>query len=197
MRTEQQQLHDAYGKHELGPKLYRNKTDPHTNWPALTQCPCGDWHVYNTAAGAWEPLMGHVAAGFINQNPELYPILKAWWPDMPHPSQPTPVPWEGIDFNVDPGIRAFYNPAAKINPEASGDQNPASEQDLLTKMFMPLATPPSEYNNLDTLGAPDSWRTVTISTTDNTAGQNIISPNGTPIAPPNVHNLWGLLKDKP
>lgn len=189
MRTEQQQLHDAYDKHELGPKLYRINKDPYQNWPALTQCPCGDWLVYNSRTAAWEPLYGHVAAVFINEYPELYPILKAWWPDKPT-AGPEPVPWEAIDYNVDMPTKAFYNPGAKVSKTPTGHQNPALDKSSMdTNLWGMHAPVPSPYQPLT---SQDSWVSIT-TTTDNTAAQKPISSPGTPKAPKSIHNIWGIL----
>ena len=193
MRSEQQQLHDAYDKHERGQRLYRAPKDPYSNWPALTQCPCGDWLVYNASDKAWEPLFGHVAAGFINQNPELYPILKAWWPHRPCKGEPA-VTWDGIDFNVDPGIKAFYDPAAKVVAKPSGHQNDSMEAANLGQYLhniMPAV--PKEYTQ-DDYGL---YKSVTISTTDNTAGQILPGASGTPVAPRMSITSGAVLKDKP
>lgn len=189
MRTEQQQLHDAYDKHEVGQKLYRVPSNTYSNWPALTQCPCGDWLVYDASDKAWEPLFGHVAAAFINHNPDLYPVLKAWWPHRPCKGTPE-VDWDGIDFNVDPGIKAFYDHQAPVHAKPKGSQNDALDiektRNILGKMI------PNQHDHLGS-GDYGLYKSVTISTTNNTAGQNIIGAQGTPIAPPNVHNLWGMM----
>jgi hypothetical protein len=71
----------------------------------LTQCTCGDWFVYNKTKCMWEPLYGHIAADFINDNPGLYPVLKAWWPDKPYNPEHQ-IPWEDIDRFVDDDIKA-------------------------------------------------------------------------------------------
>jgi hypothetical protein len=115
MRTEQQQLHELYGKHEPGPKVYQYKGLAGDALATLTQCPCGDWLVRYKPTYAWEPLDGPVAAYFINDYPELYPLLKAWWPDRPDTT--LRVDWGAIDRSVSRAIRTFYKPAAKPQAE--------------------------------------------------------------------------------
>jgi hypothetical protein len=115
MRTEQQQLHELYGKHEPGPKVYQHEGLAWDAPSTLTQCTCGDWLVRYKPTYDWEPLGGIVAAYFINDNPELYPVLKAWWPDRPNTK--FRVDWGMIDRSVFQAIRTFYNPAAKPQAE--------------------------------------------------------------------------------
>jgi hypothetical protein len=104
MRTEQQQLHELYGKHEPGPKVYRCEGLDWNDASALTQCSCGDWLACYRLTDAWEPLYGLAAVNFINDYPELYPLLKAWWPNKPHnPEDKTS--WRDIDRYVSYAIK--------------------------------------------------------------------------------------------
>jgi hypothetical protein len=186
MRTEQQQLHELYNKHELGPKIYRRLVSVYNDYPALTQCPCGDWLVFDNNRQVWLPLYGHAAADFINANPEIYPALKEYWTRLPKlPAECTVAPWEGIDYNVDAYIKAYYNKTAAIATPVEGEQNPG-----ITQTPYPCTTDnpklPDEYIQ----GGRSIYRSGAINTPDNPAAQ------GTPVAPPNIHNLWGILKDK-
>jgi hypothetical protein len=193
MRTDQQELHHLYNKHELGPKVYVRKiTGVYNVYTALTQCACGDWLVYNTTKSAWEPLFGHVAADFINANPEIYPAVKAYWPDMPKlPAECTVAPWEGIDYNVESHVKAYHNKTAPITIPTEGGQDPDSGMDDL-KQFQIMPSGPYQQQDSGHI-----WQTShTICTQDSMNQQNLLGP-GTPVAPKTIHNMWGILKGKP
>ena len=189
MRTDDQELHHLYNKHELGPKMYRRLASGYNNYPALTRCPCGDWLVYSNDRGAWLPLYGHVAADFINANPEIYPEIKEYWTRLPKlPDECTIAPWEGIDYNVEGHIKAYHNKPAAIILPTNGGQDPEMVGHMLDDLPQLMPQVPSEY----TQGDQGLYQSVTVITTDNTATQKPLG-QGTNIAPPNIHNLWGML----
>jgi hypothetical protein len=158
MRTEQQELHRLYDKHEMGPEIYRrNESHPYSIYRALMQCPCGDWFVHNTQANTWEPLFGYVAADFINSNPELYPMLKAYWQNMP-PLAPenNAASWDDVNCRVDQDIRSFHSKAAISSKPLGSEQG--SDKDLI-----PPAVPIQDYNYKDP--SPGVWTSISTSST--------------------------------
>lgn len=79
-KKELQELHRLYNKHDVHGKTYT--ADGPRMWDEICICTCGDILIHNRVLENWEPLYGAVCVPIIIQNPELYPIIKAYWPTV-------------------------------------------------------------------------------------------------------------------
>lgn len=122
MITELQELHRLYNKHEIG-KTWSATTSSH--FSAITQCACGDFLIWNCVELVWEPVYGNVCAQLINSNPDLYMMLKAWWPDryIPAGVEGHACGWDKVQSYVNGNIVAAMRDQIDMRPCLNSTQD--------------------------------------------------------------------------